>query len=384
MDLKAFTNAGAGSCQYLKDKDYWAFLPRPLPPRLEPSWELTNALSEADRALSELAGVGRLLTNPHLLIQPAIRREAVLSSRIEGTQASMSDLLFFEAGASEGQQPEDVHEVANYVGALEYGLQRLDTLPLSGRLFREIHEKLMRGVRGDHADPGEFRRTQNWIGPAGCTLNQAAYVPPPVEAMHQALADFEKYLHKPQAEPPLIRCALMHYQFEAIHPFIDGNGRVGRLLVPLYLCSQGLLSQPLLYLSAYFEKNRTLYYDHLLAVSQKGAWDAWLHFFLAGVVEQSKESLETTKKLLALREQIKASVAGKRVPTAVGQLVDHLFGNPIVSPARLAKQWELSYPAVAKGIQILVKKKWLRESTGRRRGRVFVCDTILSLVNPKS
>ena len=220
---------------------YWAFVPNPLPPPLTLDTALIRWLSEADRALGELAGLGRALPNPHLLISPFIRREAVLSSRIEGTQADLADLYAFEAGqlALPGFKPApseaDVREVANYVRALEYGLERLSTLPVSLRLIREVHARLMEGVRGESATPGEFRRTQNWIGAPGCTLNEATYVPPPVEEMHAALDAFEKYLHTEDELPPLVRLALIHYQFEAIHPFVDGNGRIGRLLLSLLL-----------------------------------------------------------------------------------------------------------------------------------------------------
>lgn len=378
MNPKDFQGSSAGLCRHIPGKDYWAFIPNPLPPRLQASWELANVLSQADRALSELAGAGRLLPNPHLLIQPAIRREAVLSSRIEGTQASLSDLLYFEAGVHDDQRPDDVLEVANYVKALEHGLARLKQLPLSGRLLREIHEKLMHKVRGDYATPGEYRRTQNWIGAPGCTLNEASFVPPPVEEMRQALSDLEKYIHSPLAEPPLVRAALLHYQFEAIHPFLDGNGRVGRLLITLYLCAQGVMPEPLLYLSAYFEKNRDLYYRHLLAVSQKGSWDAWLHFFLDGVTEQSRAALDAAKRLLQVREKMQKAVEGKRIPTAAYRLADQLFLNPVASPTRLAQRWKLSYPAVMKGIEYLRARKLLREATGKARGRLFVCDEIMN------
>lgn len=381
MNPKDFQKNGSGRCIQVHGKDYWAFVPDPLPPKLLASWPLTRALSEADRALSELAGAGRLLPNPHLLIQPAVRREAVLSSRIEGTQASLSDLLYFEAGVVDEKRPDDVREVANYVAALNHGLARLDKLPLSGRLMRELHEKLMKGVRGDFATPGDFRRTQNWIGPPGCTLNNATFVPPPAPEMNSALADLERYIHADSQEPPLLRCAFLHYQFEAIHPFIDGNGRIGRLLMPLYLCAIGLLDQPLLYLSAYFEKHRDEYYRQLLAVSREGTWEAWAVFFLTGVAEQSREALQTTKRLLAIRAEMQASVVGKRVPTAAVKLVDHLMENPVVSAVQLSKRWKLSYPAVAKGIKLLESKGWLREATGRPRSQLFVCDRIMAVIN---
>ena len=215
---------------------YWAFVPYPLPPRIDYDPETVRLLSDADRGLGNLAGIGQLLPNPHLLIAPYIRREAVLSSRIEGTQASLSDLLYFEAAEEEPPRAPDVREVRNYVQAMEYGLKRLERLPLSLRLVREIHARLMRGVRGQEKRPGEFRDRQNWIGPPGCSLPEAAFVPPPVPEMTEALGAWEKFLHEAKDIPPLIQCSLMHYQFEALHPFLDGNGRVGRLLITFFLC----------------------------------------------------------------------------------------------------------------------------------------------------
>ena len=231
--------------------------------------------------MSELAGAARTLPNPHLLIGPFIRREAVLSGRIEGTQASLSDLFFFEASGAADPAVPDVREVSNYVKALEHGLARLDALPISLRLIREIHAKLMEGVRGEHLTPGEFRRSQNWIGAPGCTLMEAIFVPPPEEEMMECLGELEKYLHEPSALLPLVRLALVHYQFETIRPFLDGNGRIGRLLITLLLCAEGLLSEPLLYLSAYFERHRQDYYRCLLDVSHAGQWSHWISFFCA-------------------------------------------------------------------------------------------------------
>jgi Fic family protein len=248
-----------------------------LPSHIEFDRALVSALSDADRALGELAGLGRTLPNPNLLIRPFIRREAVLSSRIEGTQADAADLYAYEAKqlalplSSSAASDTDVREVFNYVRALEYGLERLSTLPVSLRLIREVHDVLMKGVRGEFATPGEFRRTQNWIVWPGCTLKDATYVPPVAE-MREALGDLEKYLYADDPLPPLIRLALIHYQFEAIQPFIDGNGRIGRLLISLLLINWNLQPVPLLYLSAYFERQRDAYYDHLLAVSERGNW----------------------------------------------------------------------------------------------------------------
>src|SRR5437899_1748008 len=230
---------------------YRAFYPSPLPPRIEWTQPLAVAIANASTMVGKLAGEGRRLPNPHVLIRPFIRREAVFSSRIEGTQSTLGELLASEAGAAVERSPEDLREVANYVTALEYGIERLKTLPLSLRLVRELHERLMAGVRGSHATPGEFRRSQNWIGKPGATLNQASYVPPPPDALGEQLASWERFLHD-RTQPPLVHAALMHYQFEAIHSFLDGNGRVGRLLITLLLCEREILPAPLLYLSAVF------------------------------------------------------------------------------------------------------------------------------------
>lgn len=259
---------------------FCAFVPKPLPPPITYDEQTVQLLSDADRALGRLAGIGQLLPNPHLLIAPYMRREAVLSSRIEGAQASLSDLLYFEAGDKDPPKSADVQEVLNYVRAMQFGLSRLEQLPLSLRLLKEIHEILMEGVRGENRNPGEFRESQNWIGPPGCNLNEASFVPPPRTEMLKALDSWEKFLHEDKSVPPLIQCALMHYQFEAIHPFLDGNGRVGRLLITFFLCERGHLPQPLLYLSAFFERYRDEYYRRLLDVSTSGNWIEWIRYFL--------------------------------------------------------------------------------------------------------
>ena len=291
MDPQAFKDSPAGQIISVGG-DYSAFIPRPLPPPLSWTDDLISALSEADRALGQLAGLGRLLPNPHLLIRPFLHREAVLSSRIEGTQASLSDVFAYEANQPLlFELPSDTREVYNYVRALEYGMERLATLPLSLRLLREIHAVLMEGVRGASQTPGQFRDRQNWIGTPGCAARDAIFVPPPVSEMMAVLGDFERYLHAESHLPPLIRIGLIHYQFETIHPFLDGNGRIGRLLITLLLCAWDLLPQPLLYLSAYFERWRDAYIDLLYAVSQRGAWNAWLVFFLQGIAIQARDAV---------------------------------------------------------------------------------------------
>lgn len=355
-------------------------MPQPLPPALEIDWELARTLSEADRSLSELSGVARTLPNPHLLIAPFVRREAVLSSRIEGTQAGFSDLLFFEAAPSARPPIEDVKEVANYVSALEHGLARLKDLPVSLRLIREMHERLMHGVRGDSMTPGEFRRSQNWIGPPGCTLSDATFIPPPVAEMTQALGDFEKYLHAPPVLPPLVRLALIHYQFEAIHPFLDGNGRIGRLLITLLLCVEGLLPQPLLYLSAFFERHRQEYYRLLMAVSQSGAWTDWIRYFLRGIAEQSSDAVKRANLLLNLRQRYREKMQSARSSALLLQMVDDLFSTPALDVSSASKRLNVTPRAAQLNVDKLIKSGILKEATGRRRNRIFVAAEIIDII----
>ena len=365
---------------------YWAFVPNPLPPPLTLDTALIRWLSEADRALGELAGLGRALPNPHLLISPFIRREAVLSSRIEGTQADLADLYAFEAGqlALPGFKPApseaDVREVANYVRALEYGLERLSTLPVSLRLIREVHARLMEGVRGESATPGEFRRTQNWIGAPGCTLNEATYVPPPVAEMHAALDAFEKYLHTEDELPPLVRLALIHYQFEAIHPFVDGNGRIGRLLLSLLLGHWNLLPLPLLYLSAFFEKHRQTYYDLLLAVSARGAWNEWIVFFLRGVAEQARDAILRAKRLQDLQLAWRTKYQRARGAGLLLGIVDTLFALPALTPGQVARQFNVSHPAAMQALRRLEQDQILREVSGKQRHRLYLAIEILQVL----
>ncbi len=357
---------------------YFAYVPAPLPPAIRFDDELVLALSRADSALSELSGLGRLLPNPHLLIAPYVRREAVLSSKIEGTTTDLSELLRDEAGAEVPiRDLDDVREVRNYVKALEYGVKRLRRLPLSLRLVRELHERLMRGVRGDRATPGEFRRSQNWIGPPGSTLPDATYVPPPVEEMHAALDSWERFLHNRQI-PDLIQCALMHEQFESIHPFLDGNGRVGRLLITLFLIERERLSQPLLYLSAYIERNRDDYYDLLQNVRTRGDWDAWLVYFLRGVTEISKEAVERSGRLMDLREALRKKVA---TSSNAGRLLDELFKNPYVTVARAEKLLSVSNPTARQAVKRLQDAGILDETTGRSWGKLYLARPILEIID---
>ncbi len=355
-----------------------AFVPDPLPPSLEWGLGLVRALSDADRAIGRLAGEGGRLPNPHLLLRPFLRREAVLSSRIEGTRATLGELLAAEAGAAVERAPEDLREVGNYVSALEFGIERLKSLPLSLRLMRELHSHLMEGVRGHHATPGEFRRSQNWIGPAGCTLANASYVPPPPAELPSVLAAWEDFLHD-RALPPLVHAALCHYQFEAIHPFLDGNGRIGRLLITLLLVERGILPTPLLYLSAFFEATRPEYYERLLAVSERGAWPEWLEYFLNGVARQSEDALSRAERINGLLAGWRLAAAGT-ASKAVTALVDLLAENPFWTVTRAAERLGVAYTTAQRAVEKLVALSILAPISEARRDRVYCSREILRIL----
>jgi Fic family protein len=357
---------------------YWAFIPYPLPPKLEWDNSLVSLISKSYLALGTLSGLGENLPNPHLLIYPFIRREAVLSSRIEGIQSSLSDLLFFEATKLEKQR--DVKEVQNYVRAIEYGLKRLEELPLSLRMIRELHNILMEGVRGEHATLGEFRRSQNWIGAPGCTLNEATFVPPPVPEMQDALNQLEKFLHTDIVLPPLVQLALIHYQFEAIHPFLDGNGRIGRLLITLFLCQQGILTKPLLYISAFFERHRQEYYELLLGISQRGAWRQWIEFFLQAVVEQSSDAVQRARRLLDLHQSYYQTSLGKRLPPTARQLIELIFMRPVINVRVVREFLRVTFPAAQKAINALEDEGILTEITGGKRNKAYMAKKVLKIL----
>ena len=357
---------------------YRAYVPDPLPPRLAWSDGLAAALSRADLAVGRLAGEGRRLPNPHLLIRPFVRREAVLSSRIEGTQATLGELLAAEAGAAVERSPEELREVANYVVALEHGVARLATLPLSLRLVRELHEKLLRGVRGDAATPGEFRRSQNWIGPAGCTLADASFVPPPPDRLMGCLGAWEKFLHD-ETLPPLVHAALAHSQFEAIHPFFDGNGRVGRLLITLLLVERQVLPPPLLYLSAYFEATRPEYYARLSGVTERGAWEEWLAYFLRGVAGQAEDARGRIQRIDALLDDWRERLA--QAPSRLPERALDLFvENPFWTVNKLAGRLGVAFTTAQRAIDRMETAGVVALFGEAKRNRVYCARAILDIL----
>ncbi|OAM89640.1 Fic family protein [Termitidicoccus mucosus] len=357
---------------------YNAYHPAALPPEIAWNNRLVRILSQADQLLGRLVGEGRRLPSPHVLIRPFVRREAVFSSKIEGTQATLGELLAAEAGATPERSPEDLREVGNYVAALEFGMKRLKTLPLSLRLIRELHEKLMAGVRGDYATPGEFRRTQNWIGRPGCTLADASYVPPPPDALGEHLGRLEKFLHD-ESIPPLVHAALMHYQFEAIHPFLDGNGRVGRLLITLCLHAHGVLPEPLLYLSAFFEATRSDYYGSLRAVTEEGDWTGWLEYFLNGVARQSEDALSRAERINQQLTNWRDTYAGggSKVPL---QIIDLIGANPFLTPRETERRLGVAYNTIMRAIALLESDGVLAKVGESKRDRVFCARAILDIL----
>jgi Fic family protein len=361
---------------------YPAYLPNPLPPDLELPRATVNRLAEAERALGELRGLGRRgLPNPHLLIRPFLRQEAVLSSRIEGTRVDLEQLLLFEVSPADAPEQPDVLEVANYVAALELGFELLERLPVSLRLLREVHGRLMEGVRGQERRPGEFRHVQNLIGALGDTTATARFVPPPVQEMHAALSDLERFWGERRDDLPfLIRLALFHYQFEAIHPFMDGNGRVGRLMIALQL--REVLPQPLLYLSGYFERNQDAYLDHLMAVSRAGAWIPWIEFFLQGVVEQAHEATQRSHELLDLLERHQDWASASPRSGNLRNLIEFLFEQPVIAAADVSDRLGVTTRGANQLIQRLVDQGILTEITGRQRNRRFAAREIIAIVSP--
>ena len=362
---------------------YKAFVPEKLPPSpaLRIEGALQNLLSQADMALARLGGMGYFLPNADLFIAMYVRKEALLSSQIEGTQASLEDIFEYESG-DKPENINDVAEVINYIGALNYGMDRLKTLPMSLRLIKEIHGVLMQGTRGGNKTPGEFRKTQNWIGPPGSTLKDARYIPPPSQEVMKAVGDLEQYIHKGRKLPVLVDCGLVHYQFESIHPFLDGNGRVGRLLITFYLYFRGVLHRPLLYLSYYFKKNRQEYYDRLNMVRDKGDYEQWIAFFLKGVVETADSAVETARKILELQTKHREMLWKKKLssPLAVG-ILERLFEKPYVSVNDVAKEFSISFQAASNLVSQLEGAGILHEITGKKRDKRFIYAEYITILS---
>ena len=361
---------------------YHAFIPKPLPPnpRLKMDMEIQALLSDADRALGRLDGVTETLPDPNLFVAMYVRKEAVLSSQIEGTQASLINLLEYELEQASKGASADIGEVVNYVSAMNYGLHRLKDLPVSLRLIKEIHEKLLTGVRGADRNPGEFRSSQNWVGPPGCTILQATFVPPPPADMKAALGDLEKFLYDNRPMPLLVKIGLTHAQFETIHPFLDGNGRIGRLLITLLLCQRGILHHPLLYLSYYFKQNRAEYYDRLIAIRTKGDWEGWLKFFLQGVHAVAHQATDTARKINALRVQHSQMVRARVSGALTGlRLLDLLYLSPVLTVKNARETLNISYVSANNLFRDFEDLGILMQMTTGRRNRVFAYGPYLNL-----
>ena len=380
LDIDPSQRAGRYVAQFT---GYRAFIPEPLPPKppVNLSGELQSRLSEADLALGRLDGSIQTLPDPDLFVLMYVRKEAVLSSQIEGTQSSIQDVLNAEANIFGRPGHRDVNEVINYISAMNYGLDRLSELPVSIRLIREIHKQLLQGIRGSHLQPGEVRTSQNWIGPQGCSLSEADFVPPPPHEVPRVLGDLENFLHSPDSIPFLVRIGMAHAQFETIHPFLDGNGRIGRLLITFLLCEKKVLLKPVLYLSHFFKKYRAEYYERLQAVRDSGDWEGWLSFFLRGVSEVSAEATATVRRILALREEHRLTVTDN-LGAAAGnghRLLEYLYRIPFVSVTNVREMNQISYTSANRLVSRMVDIGILEERTGNRRNRRFFYEPYISI-----
>lgn len=361
--------------------DYNAFIPNPLlpnGPELKLSWDCMRLLAEAERALGELNGITENLPDPDLFVGFYVQKEALLSSQIEGTQCSLDEVIQIDENSNTAKP---VDEVVNYIKAMNYGLAKLKSLPLSIRLINEIHMQLLDGVRGTNKSPGEFRRTQNWIGPAGCTLKEAAYVPPPPHLVMEAMGDLEKYYHEEDSMPILIKAALIHSQFETIHPYLDGNGRLGRLLITFALCEKKVMPQPLIYLSLFFKEHRLAYYEHLMKVRTDGAWEEWIEFFLRGVRSASIEATKTARDILDLqkndRERISKNLGSYKIAFAC---YDYLCRKPILTITEVVEHLDSNYPSVKKVFDGFTSLNILSPYGEKERNRLFQYHEYLNIL----
>lgn len=363
-------------------ESYNAYIPQPLPPHppLDMA-ELYPLLDQANTAIGRLDGMSMVLPDSSLFLYMYVRKEAVLSSQIEGTQSSLSDLLLFESHEAPGAPIDDVTEVSCYVAAMNYGLERVKDFPLSLRLIKEIHTELMNNSRGGNKQPGEFRSSQNWIG--GSRPGNARFVPPPPDHLMEGLDNLEKFLHDETIRLPiLIKAALAHVQFETIHPFLDGNGRLGRLLITFILCIEGILKQPLLYLSLYLKSNRDAYYDHLQSVRETGDWEAWIKFFLKGVIETAQQATETAQSIIALFAQDRAALENSGKSTAAILTIHaYLQQHPIATTTKIKDSTGLSLPTVLRSLTALENLNIVKEVTGKDRHKIFIYDQYLALLS---
>ena len=364
---------------------YKSFVPAKLPPNppIQYDDELQGLLSLADRKLGRLDGVTQILPNPELFVAMYVKKEAVLSSQIEGTQASFVDVLSTEYNQADDQRHDDVKEVINYVDAMNWGLEQLASFPLSLRLIRNIHARLIHNTHGANKNPGEFRTSQNWIGPAGCTLNTATFVPPTVPDMNVALGDLELFIHQEDFIPALVKIAMIHAQFETIHPFLDGNGRMGRLLITFWLCQQNILTKPLLYLSFYFKKNRAEYYDRLMAVRKNGDWENWIKFFLRGIAEVSDEATESARAILKIKEDATNALYKKDGTNSNYQrLLNYLFEQPFIKRSDVEQYLDVSNPTAGSILEVFCKMNILVDCTpDKARNKMYAFGKYLDILN---
>ena len=353
---------------------YKAFIPKPLPPSpaIRYDEELQSLLSTADRSLARLDGITTVLPNPDLFIAMYVKKEALLSSQIEGTQASLEGVLEFEADLIPKENLDEIKEVINYVRALNHGIERLKELPMSLRLIREIHKILLEETRGAHRNPGQFRRSQNWIGPPGFPLSEAIFVPPPPDLVIPAMGELEKFLHQESNIPPLVKIGLIHAQFETIHPFLDGNGRIGRLLITFYLFWKEILSKPLLYLSFYLKKKRPEYYELLMKVRTDGAWEEWIKYFLIGISDTSKEAANSAREIIQLKDKLIAELYKNSIASIYAvRLIDLLFKTPLISTKEIIDKLKISKEAANELVKKFEKIDILKEITGKQRYRKY-------------
>jgi len=381
MLINASSRAGKLVVQQKGTQGYSAFIPKPLPPTplLQYDDEMKQLIEKANRALGRLDGATYILPNPDLFLFMFVKKEAVLSSQIEGTQASLADLLEYENVLEKKSVDDDVKEISNYVDAMNYGLRKLKKLPLSLRLIKNIHKRLLQGTRGTYRAPGEFRTSQNWIG--GTMPSNASFVPPPPQEVLSCMSDLEKFIHTEDKIPPLIKAGLVHAQFETIHPFLDGNGRMGRLLITFMFCHDTIIEKPLLYLSLFFKEHKEFYYKYLTAVRRDGAWEDWIKFYLQGIFEVSQQATTTAKSIIDLQDahRKKISLLGRVALTSL-RLLDLLYQQPVVSVSFVVRELKLSPPAARKAIKNLEQLNILKEMSGKKRDRVYLYEPYMTII----